>query len=61
MKIRDKNNRLVYIKESLKRIGGNKYGIFKCDCGKEKEISLSHVKAGNTKSCGCYLKDKLER
>lgn len=26
-----------------------------CDCGKLKEISASHLKKGNTKSCGCNI------
>jgi hypothetical protein len=25
-----------------------------CDCGNEKILSLSHLKSGNTKSCGCF-------
>lgn len=27
--------------------------LFKCECGKEKEIRAFNVKSGNTKSCGC--------
>lgn len=25
-----------------------------CDCGNKKELYFSHIKTGNTKSCGCY-------
>jgi hypothetical protein len=27
--------------------------ICKCDCGKYTEVRKSHLKSGNTKSCGC--------
>lgn len=29
-----------------------------CDCGTEKSISGSSLRTGNTKSCGCWRKDK---
>lgn len=29
------------------------YFLFNCDCGKDKVLLGSHVKSGNTKSCGC--------
>jgi hypothetical protein len=32
-----------------------------CDCGKEINVAGSHLKHGNTKSCGCLLADILER
>ena len=32
---------------------GNKKWLFRCDCGREKEISKSAVMRGRTKSCGC--------
>jgi hypothetical protein len=28
--------------------------LFRCDCGKEKEIVGSYVRNGSTRSCGCY-------
>lgn len=28
-------------------------GLFRCDCGEEKEILIASVKAGATTSCGC--------
>lgn len=30
-----------------------KIGLFKCKCGNEKEICISNVRRGVTKSCGC--------
>lgn len=31
-----------------------------CDCGNVGSYSLSKMKKGNTKSCGCYFKDKMK-
>lgn len=31
--------------------------LCRCDCGKEKVLYLSHLKSGNTKSCGHYQKE----
>lgn len=28
-----------------------------CDCGKKTSTLLSHLKSGNTKSCGCYSRE----
>lgn len=33
-----------------------RYGLFQCDCGKTKEITLVSVKNGHTRSCGCLKK-----
>lgn len=38
----------------LERRNGIPFALFKCDCGKEKEINFYNVKHGKTKSCGCY-------
>jgi hypothetical protein len=44
-----------------KNINGRrvKYGMFRCDCGVEKEIRHWGVTSGQTKSCGCYYKNKI--
>ena len=34
----------------------NRKGLFKCSCGTEKQIRISSVKSGSTKSCGCHRK-----
>jgi len=48
---------LTFIKETgfRKTPSGSKrrVGLFKCHCGKIKEISLYNVKSGIAKSCGC--------
>lgn len=33
--------------------------IFKCDCGKQKEILGQNVKLGNSTSCGCIQKARV--
>lgn len=35
----------------------HKYFLCKCDCGEEKVVSISHLKRGGIKSCGCYWQD----
>ena len=34
-------------------------GIFVCDCGKEKEITLKFVLRNTTKTCGCFMEDRI--
>lgn len=49
----DRFGRLVF-KESVEiRKRGTRYGIFVCDCGTEKEISIPNVATGKSRSCGC--------
>ncbi len=56
--IGDKFNRLVLIELTDKKSNQNDFiGVWKCDCGIVKEIVNSKVRAGHTKSCGCYAKD----
>ena len=40
---------------------GRKYPkvLAKCDCGKEKEFRLAHLKRGDIQSCGCIHKEML--
>lgn len=39
--------------------GGEKYYLCKCECGNEKFIAGSSLRAGRTLSCGCYNKEIL--
>lgn len=55
MNINDKINYLTLI-AITKRVRTNQYGIFRCDCGTEKEIRVSAVTSQSTKSCGCHRK-----
>jgi hypothetical protein len=48
---------LTVIKEAKTRPYGGKnkrYLLCKCQCGVIKEFQLSHLKAGASKSCGCF-------
>lgn len=58
-----KYGKLNPIKEcDPKKIGKQKrktrYFLCKCDCGKFKEVSFSHLNSGKTKSCGCSKTNK---
>lgn len=48
---------LEFIKETGFRTvpsgGRRRIGLFRCKCGKEKEMSISMVKSGGIISCGC--------
>lgn len=54
-----KYGQLTALRETDERYGGCKVWEFLCDCGKTKHISMSAVKSGNTKSCGCLKKERL--
>lgn len=54
-----KFNFLTVIDGPIKRPNSRKiYWKCKCDCGTEKEVRADMLKAGTTKSCGCY-KNKI--
>lgn len=45
---------LTAIKDAKKKDSkGESMWLFRCDCGKEKEIRASRVVSGGAKSCGC--------
>lgn len=52
-----KFNRLLVVEE----VGSNSHNkiVYKClcDCGNTTNVVGSHLKNGNTKSCGCYMKE----
>lgn len=41
---------------------GRKYSTWKCqcDCGNYTNATTNNLRSGNTKSCGCYHKEKLK-
>ena len=57
----DKFNFLTAVKFSHKNKWGNKFWLFKCDCGVEKVIVAKDIIAGHTKSCGCLRKKMLSK
>ena len=52
MKPGEKYNMLTAIRKTESR-NGKSYWLFKCDCGKEKELYAYNVSSGHVKSCGC--------
>ena len=48
--------RLVALEPTYKN--GKTAWVCKCDCGVEKVIDTSHLRQGDTKSCGCLHKEK---
>ena len=55
-----KFNYLTAIKPLYKYIPGRQWvWLCKCDCGKETNVLIGKLKAGSTKSCGCYKAKNL--
>lgn len=55
-----KFGRLLAVKRT-KTLNGKEYWLFKCNCGKEKEIRKSHVTSFAILSCGCFNKEKITK
>ncbi len=54
----DKNARLTFVRLVPNRPNKKcQRGLFKCDCGVEKELDVNVVYKGQTKSCGCLRVD----
>lgn len=51
---------LIFVNETQSR-SGNRYGIFSCVCGRQKEISIKSVLYGQQKSCGCMGTNSKEK
>jgi hypothetical protein len=47
---------MLTIGDFVKSEKGRAFVNCRCDCGKEKNIRLSDIKNGKTRSCGCYIK-----
>ncbi len=43
--------------QRIERRGGRTYGICLCECGENKVVLLSHVRCGDTRSCGCLQRE----
>lgn len=53
----DRFGRLLLKEKSHSDKNGNSKWLCQCDCGNEKIIYLFSLKNGNTRSCGCLLKE----
>jgi len=56
MKIGDVFGRLTVTNMDIQR---KRYVSVVCECGNEKEVRMDHLIKGETKSCGCYLREVL--
>ena len=56
------NNLTIISEPYLKQYGISKksFAIWQCDCGQTKEILISRVKCGRTKSCGCLQQEEIK-
>lgn len=52
--------RLTAVKRTQWDNGSSKW-LCKCDCGKEKEVRLTHLRSGLSLSCGCLRLEKLRK
>lgn len=57
--IGQKYGMLEIIREHSKSRSGHIRYTCKCDCGKECNVLLTHLRQGNSKSCGCVIKAKV--
>lgn len=61
IKVGDIFGRLVVIKERKVRAkDGHRVYICKCNCGNVKEVVSRELLNGDTQSCGCLQKEKLQ-
>ena len=54
----DRYGRMVIIKEVEPAKSGKRRVLCKCDCGNTKIVGLTHLRCGETTSCGCYRKEQ---
>lgn len=40
---------------------GQSYWLCKCKCGTSKEVRASHLKSGQSTSCGCYSRERSSK
>jgi hypothetical protein len=57
--IGNKYGRLTVLEDTGKRYNTTVIWKCQCDCGNDIEIRGDAIRSGNTKSCGCILKEKV--
>lgn len=56
----EKHGRLTLLETYAPRGAGKSIlALWRCDCGREKVIARSVVRSGQTKSCGCYGRERF--
>ncbi len=51
--------RLIAISESPVKGSQGRAMVCTCDCGSIKKVDLRLLRSGNTRSCGCFMKDRI--
>lgn len=54
----EKYGRWTIFKEVPRRGRSSRHFICRCDCGTERIVSLSHLRMGKSKSCGCFRRER---
>lgn len=54
-------NKLTVIRELEVRKGGHIQWECRCDCGNTVCIIATHIKTGKTKSCGCLIRETMQK
>lgn len=57
--VNQKFGRLTVIKRAGNDSHGERSWLCKCDCGNECVVSGYNLRSGHTKSCGCYMVDRI--
>lgn len=55
-----KFNKLSVLKIAYKNVY-TVYWLCKCDCGNTTIVNSHNLVSGNTKSCGCYMKERIKK
>lgn len=55
--IGERYGKLTVLSLDSEKANGKPKWICKCDCGKIKSVAASELRRGNTKSCGCMMRD----
>src|SRR5687768_2830127 len=53
-----KMGRLTVLRLAPKMGSRGRWWLCRCECGKLKEISATHLLHGGTSSCGCYKRER---
>lgn len=56
--IGNRYGRLVVLEQTQKRDNGSVCWLCQCDCGNKVIVSGDSLRSGDTKSCGCLVKDR---
>lgn len=59
--IGDKYGQLTIIERAENDNRNQTRVVCKCDCGKVVTVRIIHLKSGMTKSCGCYLRERVKQ